>query len=60
LGLKILQAVFAEPPPVKAFRGVGEGGTLKNLGFPKMKPPENAFSAPVVGDFFVRFPQLGE
>ena len=36
LGLKILQRIFANPAPVGAFRGVGEGGYIrKRLNFPK-------------------------
>lgn len=35
LGLKILQSIFAEPAPVKAFRGVGGGVPSKPGLFPK-------------------------
>jgi hypothetical protein len=35
-GLKILQTIFAEPAPVKAFRRGGGGGIRrKRVGFPK-------------------------
>jgi hypothetical protein len=33
LALKILQTLFAEPAPVKPFRGVGGGGYLKISAF---------------------------
>jgi hypothetical protein len=42
--LKILQAIFANPAPVKAFRRVGGGGTPRNQNFfpirPSQKPRE--------------------
>jgi hypothetical protein len=39
--LKILQRIFAEPAPVKAFRGVGEGGTSLNPRFSRNEPRAN-------------------
>jgi hypothetical protein len=36
--LKILPSNFAEAAPVKAFRGVGEGGPPEYAHFPKMNP----------------------
>jgi hypothetical protein len=35
--LNILQTIFANPAPVKAFKGVGGGGIPRKQGFPKMK-----------------------
>jgi hypothetical protein len=45
LGLKILQSIFAEPAPVKAFRGWGEGGYPLNPRFSRNETRSN------VGDF---------
>jgi hypothetical protein len=53
LGLKILQGIFVEPAPVKAFRELGGGGVpTKPADFPKMKLPGNAPRNPNLEDFF--------
>lgn len=55
LGLKILQSIFANPAPVAAFRGVGEGGTPETCYFPEMDSPKKRSSVPLSEIFFRRF-----
>lgn len=56
--LKILQTIFADPAPVKAFRGVGEGGIPQfSPTFPK-RERSNALSARLFSTIFSGgFPQ---
>jgi len=57
LGLKILQTVFAEPAPLKAFRGWGEGGYPDNHKFPKTELPKELPKSRLIQLFFRNFPQ---
>ena len=53
--LKILRTLFAKPVPVKAFRGVGEGGYLRNgEKFLVRRVPQERLKAVPVDIFFVQ------
>ncbi len=57
LPLRILQAIFANPAPVKAFRGGGGGGGYpSNPGFPQNETRDNELVALPANNFFSRFP----
>jgi len=55
-GLKILQTVFADPAPVKAFQGVGGGGVppLSPI-FPKREASKSYLHSPHLNCFFGSF-----
>ena len=56
--LKILQTLFAKPAPVKAFRGVGEGGyPLKPLRLPKRTTHQQPSYSSSIQFFFATNPQ---
>ena len=46
-GLKILQTIFAAPAPVKAFRGMGGGGTPQFGEFRRQRGAEKALRGPL-------------
>ena len=56
LGLKILQSIFVEPAPVKAFREGGGRGTLAFNVFPKRNCRGTFDRTPQANYFFDTFP----
>lgn len=59
LRLKILQSIFADPAPVKAFRGVGGGGYPKFLPISQNETHSNMPAHHVAPNYlFIRFPLL--
>ena len=55
LALKILQTLFAEPAPVKPFRGWGRGNSKFAI-FPQTELAETPLKRCLTKDFFNRYP----
>jgi hypothetical protein len=54
LRLKILQSIFVDPAPVKAFRGWGGGGTLKSSPISQVETQSNAHAEHAISTIFSR------